>query len=292
MLYKLPLLLALLIQGCAHTEKYLRPEHTFSNLLLSQYKTASGSRAIVPDQLTEVCADFASTHSPIIWIPLVGPAFDLSMTAHGSSNSGDNFIIFLPFIGPAISYAATGSKTCTYKTVVLEDKAVPESRLNVEQVRYIRSLANANCAVFLNRLYGNLSGLGFGKDAAGDLAEAASAGIAFASPLGTSIVTAANLVAGKGLDNLEKNFLSGQMYPAIVATIAQLRAEHDPLKQLFPTEDDRQSASLAQAMDAFGVYDQQCAIERAVQILNAKQVMAAEKPENQAQTPAKNDQPK
>ena len=79
LLKSVAVVLACFMIGCAHTEKYLHPEKTFSldNLSVPE----DDSRQLMGLPVYETCADKTSIHSPVIWVPLFGPAIDFSTSS-------------------------------------------------------------------------------------------------------------------------------------------------------------------------------------------------------------------
>lgn len=250
-----------LLSGCANTEKYLRPEHTFSNLITI---SLPAPRKDISDGIYEVCADSESTHSPVIWLPLLGPAIDLTMRSSMLSETIDNLTIFVPLLGPAISYAKTSPRVCVYKTVAVANGENLTKVLNKEEVIAIRSIADVNCRSFLQRFYSNSAGMELTKDISGDVMTIASGAAAFATPVGSAALGVAKLASGKGMSDMQKHFIGGQLYPAIAGTIEQLRQTSNLNSKM------EAGLSLAELMGIMNEYDDQCSIERAVMTLNAE----------------------
>ena len=268
----LSLLLTFILTACAHTEKYLHPERTFS---LDAYDTAEAGSALqsaglVKLPIYETCADKASIHSPVIWIPLIGPAIDVSMSSKNigtTSSRIDNALIFMPLIGPALSFSATSPETCTYKTFKKDDKASlihADTQLSADAVTYITAISDQNCSIFLNRLSSSKEGMDFGKTALTDIGSVVASGTAFATPMGAAIIGVASLLTNKGAENLAHTYFGGQLIPAIVHDID---AERKAFKEKNITS-KTSNMSLALAMQVFNDYDQLCSVQSAIDHLN------------------------
>ncbi len=264
----LVLLITFLLTSCAHTEKYFHAENTFSiNKFINPHKELSNNFPF-----TEFCADKASIHSPVIWVPIIGPAIDVSMSTKaqgGFGNRLDNAIIFLPLIGPAISFSATSPDICTYRTLVSPNGIgnILESTVTKAQFTYIKTIADENCTMFLNRLESSKDGLEFGKTAISDIGTAASAATAFVTPLGAAVVSTAQMLTNKGAENLAHTYFGGQLIPAIKATIESERKNftNDKLnsENSYPT-------TVAETISRFGDYDKLCSVQDAIAKLNTK----------------------
>jgi hypothetical protein len=264
------LFLAFILTASAHTEKYLYPERTFS---LDAYDTSEAGNVLHATghelPIYETCADKASIHSPVIWIPLIGPAIDVSMSSKNigtTSSRIDNALIFLPLLGPALSFSATSPETCTYKTFKKDDNAFinADSQLSADAVTYITAISDQNCSIFLSRLSSSKEGMDFTKTAVTDIGSAVATGTAFATPVGAAIIGAASLLTNKGAENLAHTYFGGQLIPAIVHDID---AERKAFKEKNITS-KTSNMSLALAMQVFNDYDQLCSVQTAIDHLN------------------------
>jgi len=259
-----PIALAFFMTGCAHTEKYLHPEKTFSLDNLSTFKE---TRKLDNLPIYETCADITSIHSPVIWVPLIGPAIDVSMSSKNdvtSSNPLDNAIIFLPLIGPAISFSSTSPTTCTDKTFHQSTETIdPDKTVKAGIVNYVANIADQSCTLFLDRLSSSKDGLDFSKTALSDIGTSAAAGTAFVTPLGAAVISTASLLSNKGAENLAHTYFGGQLIPAIKNNIKserqKYRANHI---------DNKQPDTIAKLIHIFDDYDKTCSVQNAIDSLN------------------------
>ncbi|MEY3288771.1 MAG: hypothetical protein RLZZ419_1013 [Pseudomonadota bacterium] len=273
LLKSVPVVIVFLMTGCAHTEKYLHPEKTFS---LDNLSTTEGnSRQLADLPLYETCADQTSIHSPVIWVPLIGPAIDVSMSSKNDiafSSPLDNALIFLPLIGPAISFSGLSPKTCTYKAFHQSTAPIdPDLLVPFNTVIYIANIADQNCAIFLNRLSSSKEGLNFTTKALSDTATAAAAGTAFVTPLGAAVISTASLLTNKGAENLAHTYFGGQLIPAIKNNIVKLRDEYR-FKSIESIPSDAKikdgKIPIAELIHRFDQYDKTCSVQNAIDNLN------------------------
>jgi hypothetical protein len=266
------LLLAFMLTACAHTEKYLHPESTFS---LDAYDSSEAGSALQTTGLVELpiyetCADKASIHSPVIWVPLIGPAIDISMSSKNIGTTAsriDNALIFIPLLGPTVSFSATSPETCTYKTFKKYDNAPlinGDTKLTNAAVTYITAISDQNCSIFLNRLSSSKEGMDFGKTALTDIGSVIAAGTAFATPVGAAIIGVASLLSNKGAENLAHTYFGGQLIPAIRNNIDTERKNY---KEKYITHNES-NMTLAQAIQIFNEYDKACSVQTAIDNLN------------------------
>ncbi|TAN67497.1 MAG: hypothetical protein EPN17_11015 [Methylobacter sp.] len=276
--------LALTLIGCAHTEKYLHPEKTFSensydisvDQTAQQLSDGNGSSRL---PFYEVCADKASIHSPVIWVPLIGPAIDMSMSAKAigtTSSRWDNAIIFLPIIGPAASFSFLSPEICTYKTIKQSQTGTiaTDTPVTTNELQYITRLADRNCNTFLDRLSSSKDGLDFGKSALTDISSAVSAGTAFVTPVGTAVITTASLLTNKGAENLAHTYFGGQLIPAIKNKITADRETFKKIniegKNIPPTPPVPPPHTIAEVLKVIDDYDNTCSVQNAIDSLNQK----------------------
>lgn len=267
--------LILVFNGCAHTEKYLHPEPTFSPNTYNpnldgvdgpQLSDSGAGGHSLP--IYEVCADYASIHSPVIWVPIIGPMIDSSLSAKEIGTPGsrfDNALIYLPLIGPAASFSGMSPKTCTYKTLRQSHLNSIDTGIQItgNELNYITQLADENCNKFLDRLSSSKDGLEFGKTALSDIAGGAAAGTAYYTPLGTSIITAAKLLTDKGAENLANTYFGGQLIPAIKNKIHFLRESYKS-KYIHSSE----HLTLPELLSIIKGYDKTCSVQYAIDSLN------------------------
>jgi hypothetical protein len=261
-----------MLTACSHTEKYLHPERTFSldayDVAETGIKLQSAKTVTLP--IYETCADKTSIHSPVIWVPLIGPAIDVSMSSKNTGTTSsriDNALIFIPLIGPSISFSATSPETCTYKTFKKDDNAPlinADTALTTAAVTYITTISDQNCSLFLDRLSSSKEGMDFSKSALTDIGSMVAAGTAFATPVGAAIIGVASILSNKGAENLAHTYFGGQLIPAIKnnINIERARYKQDVILKL-------SSPTLARAIQVFNDYDKLCSVQTAIDNLNS-----------------------
>ena len=268
LLKSVAVVIACLMTGCAHTEKYLHPEKTFSldNLPVPE----DDSRQLKGLPVYETCADKTSIHSPVIWVPLFGPAIDVSMSSKNRgtpSSRWDNVLIFLPVIGPAISFSTTSPENCTDKTFKSfyrsTDVINPDKAVTPDIVIYVANVADQNCSKFLDRLSSSKDSLDFSKTALSDTATAAAAGTAFVTPLGAAVISTASLLTNKGAENLAHTYFGGQLIPAIKNNVIDARTAY---RSKYIDKD--QPNTMAKLIHVFDEYDKTCSVQTAIDNLN------------------------
>lgn len=108
--------------GCTATNKFKGPNFTFDDL---DHKNTSipPTKELLANKgeltITHSCSQAFSVHSPIIWLPLIGPSLDLLMVQSVSELSfpWDTWA-FVPLIGPPLTYAK-GAQNCIYSNLDL-----------------------------------------------------------------------------------------------------------------------------------------------------------------------------
>ncbi|OAI27574.1 MULTISPECIES: hypothetical protein [Methylomonas] len=268
------LLLALalpLLNGCAATARSLSSSKVFApscpTAATPTYKdpdltisSVSLTSAGVSDDQTPRCSQKESVYSNAVWIPVLGPLFDLS-TNTSPDRKGTWYLVSVafPLIGPALQLSY-GAKQC-----IAECLPTPVTRVPNVADYFDRALnvSDANCRTFLTRFYANVNGANESKDSLNSLSTITATGAAFANPLAGAIISGTKTVLEDGIGSFSNNYLQGKLMPDLITTIQKYRqtARKELDTPLYAPD------SVEDVVRSVNNYDSLCAIDTAVQIM-------------------------
>jgi hypothetical protein len=267
-------ILMIVLTGCAGTAKTLSSSKVFAvscpirNLPTRQDPdlTVSGlfgdaapkPEDIDVDGLHPRCSQKESVYSNAVWIPVLGPLFDLSTNTNPDRRGMWYFLsTALPIIGPAaqLSY---GAKQCIAECMPrpnkVDDKELPayfDRAMNV---------SDANCRTFLDRFYAGLNGANETKDTLTSISTITATGAAFANPLAGAIISGTKTILSDGITSYSANYLQGKLMPDLLSTIQDTR-------QSARAEILKSPVSVEEVVAKVNNYDALCSIENSVQFM-------------------------
>jgi len=256
----LSLCVTLLLSGCTATNKFKGPNYLFddqqhsTNIPPETLPTSSGY------QVTKDCSEAHSVHSPLIWLPIVGPVVDLLLVPSPSELSWSDAWSILPLVGPPITYIK-GKQTCMYHNlrfagISLED---PVSKPLIDEAI---ATSDQNCYAYRDMLTGGFNELNANQKFISDASTLTQTGAAFASPVAGAVVGGLKQALTSANDAIKTNFFVNYGARQLFENIGTVR---EVLKSDLTNSAGMSYADLRHFMKA---YDKTCFFEQAISDLD------------------------
>lgn len=270
---------AILLCGCTATHKYQGPDYVFStqdhktNVKMSAYwsmKDSSKNNFTVQP----VCNQSESVHSPIIWLPLIGPSIDLLLVKSPAELSWNDAWSYLPFAGPPATYVF-GTQNCLYSglTITKGDESLsPTENVSADLISEAIAVSDANCMAYQHQMEAGFNELDANQKFISDSATVTQTGAAFANPVAGAVMGGLKQVVSSGNDAIKSTFFKDFGLPQIFKNVWSNRkilieelspsdGESKKSKWGFSPENGMKYGALQQFMTT---YDKTCRFEQAV----------------------------
>lgn len=132
------------------------------------------------------CSEAHSVHSPIIWVPLIGPALDLLMVPSVSELTHYDAWQWLPLIGPPVTYIK-GSQYCVYKNLEIPYPKF-EDIISSDVIKEAVTISDQNCMNYQHILTAGLNELDANQKFLSDAATITQTGASFANPVAGAVI--------------------------------------------------------------------------------------------------------
>jgi len=274
---KIQIFMLLVITGCTATNKYKGPNFTFdelkheTNVIPTEYKTSINKKDVT---ILKSCSEAHSVHSPIIWVPLIGPALDLLLVPSVSELTGYDAWQWFPIIGPPITYTH-GTQLCVYKNLeILSTKL--EDQISPDVIKEAITISDKNCMNYQHILTAGFNELDANQKFLSDAATMTQTGASFANPVAGAVIGGLKQTVTSANDAIKTSFFVNYAAPQMFKNIATVRKvliddltegqENNKISKWGYTSDNGMSyANLRRFMT---VYDKSCMFEQAISDLS------------------------
>ncbi len=267
----------IVLAGCTATNKFKGPQYTLDDEHSSSaiVKTLINSEDYV---LNQNCSEAHSIHSPIIWLPILGPTLDLLLVPSPSELSGNDAWSILPLFGPPITYIK-GTQDCVYHSLTISHgtnkaQTALNDKIPADMVKEAITVSDKNCSAYQHIITGGFGELEANQKFLSDASTMTQTGAAFASPVAGAIVGGLKQAVTSANDAIKTSFFINFGAPQLFENISAVR--HLMINELEPTDgkpskygytplDGMSYANLNRFMTA---YDKTCFFEQAINDLN------------------------
>ena len=304
------------LSGCTATNKFKGPNYTFDDLdhsttipqkeISTSYKdnnkdNNNKDNAPITATIYQNCSEAHSVHSPIIWIPVVGPTIDLLLIPSVSELSGQDAWSLLPLIGPPITYIK-GTQYCVYNNLSFgkssnkssnksSDKSSDESSgpkledsVTPALVKEAIAVSDKNCYAYQHTLIGGFNELDANQKFLSDAALMTQTGASFANPVAGAVVGGLKQAITSANDAIKTSFFVSYGAHQLFENIGSVRKTLiTDLTTQIPNEtktentdettskwgyNSKNGMPYADLRRFMAVYDNSCSFEQAINDLN------------------------
>ena len=213
------------LSGCTATNKYKGPNYTFDDL--------DHSTNILPKPIpinaeytaTQNCSEAHSVHSPLIWLPVVGPTIDQLLVPSPAELSWFDAWSILPLIGPPITYI-NGRQDCVhYNPAFADSSSTPklETTIPPALVKEAITISDQNCYAYQHILTSGFNELDANQKFLSDAAAMTQTGRAFASPVAGAVIGGLKQVVTSANDAIKTSFFINYGAPRLFENIGTVR---------------------------------------------------------------------
>ncbi len=300
------------LSGCTATNKFKGPNYTFDDLdhsttipqkeISTSYKdnnkdNNNKDNAPITATIYQNCSEAHSVHSPIIWIPVVGPTIDLLLIPSVSELSGQDAWSLLPLIGPPITYIK-GTQYCVYNNLSFgkssnkspvkssDESSGPklEDSVTPALVKEAIAVSDKNCYAYQHTLIGGFNELDANQKFLSDAALMTQTGASFANPVAGAVVGGLKQAITSANDAIKTSFFVSYGAHQLFENIGSVRktlitdlTTQIPCKTKSENTDETTSKwgynskngmPYADLRRFMAVYDTSCSFEQAINDLN------------------------
>ncbi len=295
------------LSGCTATNKFKGPNYTFDDLdhsttipqkeISTSYKDNNKDNSPIPAIIYQNCSEAHSVHSPIIWIPVVGPTIDLLLIPSVSELSGQDAWSLLPLIGPPITYIK-GTQYCVYNNLSFgkssnkspvkssDESSGPklEDSVTPALVKEAIAVSDKNCYAYQHTLIGGFNELDANQKFLSDAALMTQTGASFANPVAGAVVGGLKQAITSANDAIKTSFFVSYGAHQLFENIGSVRktlitdlTTQIPCKTKSENTDETTSKwgynskngmPYADLRRFMAVYDTSCSFEQAINDLN------------------------
>ena len=300
------------LSGCTATNKFKGPNYTFDDLdhsttipqkeISTSYKdnnkdNNNKDNAPITATIYQNCSEAHSVHSPIIWIPVVGPTIDLLLIPSVSELSGQDAWSLLPLIGPPITYIK-GTQYCVYNNLSFgkssnkspvkssDESSGPklEDSVTPALVKEAIAVSDKNCYAYQHTLIGGFNELDANQKFLSDAALMTQTGASFANPVAGAVVGGLKQAITSANDAIKTSFFVSYGAHQLFENIGSVRktlitdlTTQIPNKTKSENTDETTSKwgynskngmPYADLRRFMAVYDTSCSFEQAINDLN------------------------
>ena len=295
------------LSGCTATNKFKGPNYTFDDLdhsttipqkeISTSYKDNNKDNSPIPAIIYQNCSEAHSVHSPIIWIPVVGPTIDLLLIPSVSELSGQDAWSLLPLIGPPITYIK-GTQYCVYNNLSFgkssnkspvkssDESSGPklEDSVTPALVKEAIAVSDKNCYAYQHTLIGGFNELDANQKFLSDAALMTQTGASFANPVAGAVVGGLKQAITSANDAIKTSFFVSYGAHQLFENIGSVRktlitdlTTQIPCKTKSENTDETTSKwgynskngmPYADLRRFMAIYDTSCSFEQAINDLN------------------------
>lgn len=300
------------LSGCTATNKFKGPNYTFDDLdhsttipqkeISTSYKdnnkdNNNKDNAPITAIIYQNCSEAHSVHSPIIWIPVVGPTIDLLLIPSVSELSGQDAWSLLPLIGPPITYIK-GTQYCVYNNLSFgkssnkspvkssDESSGPklEDSVTPALVKEAIAVSDKNCYAYQHTLIGGFNELDANQKFLSDAALMTQTGASFANPVAGAVVGGLKQAITSANDAIKTSFFVSYGAHQLFENIGSVRKTLiTDLTTQIPNEtktentdettskwgyNSKNGMPYADLRRFMAVYDTSCSFEQAINDLN------------------------
>jgi len=185
--------------------------------------------------LRKSCSQAHSVHSPIIWLPVIGPAIDLLLVPSVAELSWADAWSIIPLAGPPISYVK-GAKDCIYFSLdifrkddadgaeeINESRPPLESYVSEDAIRESIATSDRNCSAYQHIMEAGFNELDANQKFLSDAATVTQTGAAFANPVAAAVIGGLKQTVTSANDAIKTSFFAKLGLPEIFENIAAVR---------------------------------------------------------------------
>jgi hypothetical protein len=279
------------LAGCTATNKYKGPNFTFDDTkhdsavkpsffkVTPVTKDSNDSKEKAKDNsitFANNCSEAHSVHSPIIWLPVLGPGLDLLLVPSVSELSYKDAWSWFPLVGPPFTYTY-GAQSCVYHNLHIPSsdsetqeeaiKNAPDIEWNVPSdfIDKAIDISNQNCSNYRHVLEAGFHELDANQKFISDAATVTQTGAAFANPVAAAVIGGLKQTVTSANDAIKTAFFESFGVRQLFENIAAVRKN---LIDDFLKENGNQEKSKKTSYSAFRRfmtnYDKSCTFEQAI----------------------------
>ena len=278
----LSLFAANMLLGCTTASQYLQPKYTIDGDFDVRIKDPKRIEiASTPYTFYRYCTLQKSAHSPVIFLPIIGPFIDaFSIPNSKYLTLKDEVVMMIPLAGPGYVYGKEENQLCLYHSYGIDQSTIDDKPTSSKLIDLAINLSQENCSSFENLIKGTNSEIAINENMIHNLAGAGAtaAGLGGAGTVAGGLAMAGTVLAG--VQETVKNELLTQtveqMFDTVKATrihlIQTLISEDPKIKAKYWEYDATQKKMpYGKFVNFMRTFDESCSIIQGMRTLSNAQ---------------------